>query len=272
MISYDYNALGLLPENMTVYVATSPAPADWTVIGQHQGITQTPSATRVNYLFNNSTDGVYYIVVKAGSVRGSNGVTFDNLNITSTVNVTLNAGSHGSVNPTGTVTVGSGSDFTFCITPDAGYHVASISVNGTQVEGEDQNNSSVYFYTLYNVTTNSLVDITFAASNVVVSKYVNGNTPFGQFVPAAPETLPYGGNTTLTFNVNPHYHLSSLLLSDYAYTGNNTLANATNILANTTRTGDTYTYDLTNIYHNKSVWLRSESTLWVSSTRFMDTV
>lgn len=253
MISYDYNALGLLPENMTVYIATSPAPADWTVIGQYQGITQTPSATRVNYLFNNSTDGVYYIVVKAGSVRGSNGVTFDNLNITSTVNVTLNAGSHGSVNPTGTVTVGSGSDFTFCITPDPGYHVASISVNGTQVQGEDQNNSSVYFYTLYNVTMNSLVDITFTPSSVIVSKYVNTNTPFGQFVPAAPETLPYGGNTTLTFNVNPHHHLSSLLLSDYAYTGNNTLANATNILANTTRTGDTYTYELNNIYHNKSV-------------------
>ena len=91
VISYDYNALGLQPENMTVYIATSPAPADWTVINQHQGFTHTAAANHVDYIFNNNASGVYYVVVKAASPRGSDGVTFDNLSIAPAVNVTINA-------------------------------------------------------------------------------------------------------------------------------------------------------------------------------------
>lgn len=253
VISYDYNALGVLPENMTVYMATSPAPADWTVINQHQNFTHTAIDNHVDYIFNNDASGVYYIVVKAASVRGSVGMTFDNLNIAPAVNVTVNTGANGTSIPNGTVTVASGSDYTVHFLPNAGYHVASISVDGVQVMGEDNSNGNVYDYTLHNVTANTTVYATFTASNVIVSKYVNTNTPFGQFVPAAPETLPYGGNTTLTFNVNPHYHLSSLLVSNYEYNGSNTLAGAVDVLPNATRTGDTYTYDLTNVYHNTSV-------------------
>ena len=253
VISYDYNALGLLPENMTVYVASSPAPADWTVINQHQGFTHTASDKHVNYVFNNSVSGVYYIVVKAASVRGSMGMTFDNLNIAPAVTVTVSTGANGTSIPNGTATVASGSDYTVHFLPAVGYHVASISVDGVQVMGEDNSNGNVFDYTLYNVTANTTVYATFAPSNVIVSKYVNSNTPFGQFVPAAPETLPYGGNTTLTFNANAHYHLSSLLVSNYEYNGNNTLAGAVDVLPNVTRTGNTYTYDLTNIYHNTSV-------------------
>lgn len=253
VISYDYNALGVLPENMTVYVATSPAPADWTVINQHQNFTHTAIDNHVDYIFNNDASGVYYIVVKAASVRGSMGMTFDNLNIAPAITVTVNTGANGTSIPNGTVTVASGSDYTVHFLPAVGYHVASISVDGVQVMGEDNSNGNVFDYTLNNVTANTTVYATFTATNVIVSKYVNSNTPFGQFVPAAPETLPYGGNTTLTFNVNAHYHLSSLLVSNYEYNGNNTLAGAVDVLPNVTRTGNTYTYDLTNVYHNTSV-------------------
>lgn len=254
VISYDYNALGVLPENMTVYVASSPSPIDWTVINQHMGFTQTPSATHVDYIFNNDASGVYYIVVKAGSVRGSNGMTFDNLNIAPAVNVTVNTGANGTAIPYGNVTVASGSDYTIHILPNVGYHVASILVNGIQVMGEDLTNANVFDYTLHNITAaNTTVYVNFTANNVVVSKYVNSTVPFGHFVPATPETVPYGGSTTLTFVADNHYHLSSLLVSDYEYAGDNTLTNAVDVLPYATRTGNTYTYALNNIYHNKSV-------------------
>ena len=253
VISYDYNALGVLPENMTVYVASSPAPADWTVINQHQGFTHTAADKHVDYIFNNDASGVYYIVVKAASVRGSYGMTFDNLNIAPAVTVTVNTGANGTSIPNGAVTVASGSDYTVHFLPTVGYHVASISVDGVQVMGEDNSNSNVFDYTLHNVTANTTVYATFTATNIVVKKYVNTTMPFGHFVPATPETVPYGGNATLTFNVDNHYHLSSLLVSDYEYEGNNTLANAMDVLPAATRTGNTYTYTLNNLYHNKYV-------------------
>ena len=252
VISYDYNALGLLPENMTVYVATSPAPADWTVINQHQGFTHSAFDNHVEYLFNNTVSGIYYIVVKAASVRGSNGMTFDNLNIAPAVNVTVNTGAHGTSTPNGTVAVASGSNFTIHILPDAGYHVATISVNGTQVVGEDQSNSNLYDYTLSNVTEATTVNVTFAPSVMTVNKYVYASTPFGYFVPAAPQVVAYGGNATITVEATPHYHLSGLYVSNYEYYGGN-LAGAENVLANTVRTNDTYTYQMNNICHNKSV-------------------
>lgn len=252
MISYDYNALGVLPENMTVYVATSPAPADWTVIAQHQGFTHTAIDNHVDYIFNNAVSGVYYIVVKAASVRGSIGMTFDNLNIAPTVNVTVNTGANGTSMPNGTVSVASGSDFTIHIMPNSGYHVGSISVNGTQVMGEDLTNGNVYDFTLNNVTAATTVDVTFTPSVMTVSKYVNAATPFGHFVPAAPQVVAYGGDATITVVADPHHHLTGLYVSNFEYNGGN-LDGAVDVLANTVRTNNTYTYQMNGIYHNKSV-------------------
>lgn len=252
VISYDYNALGLLPENMTVYVATSPAPADWTVIAQHEGFTHTAIDNHVDYIFNNAVSGVYYIVVKAASVRGSNGMTFDNLNIAPAVNVTINAGANGTTTPNGNVTVASGSDLTIHILPNTGYHVASISVNGTQVMGGDLTNANVFDYTLTNVTEATTVDVTFAPAIMTVNKYVYAATPFGHFVPAGPQTVVYGGDATINVVADPHYHLTGLYVSNYDYFGGN-LEGAVDVTANTTQTGNTYTYQMNNIYHNKSV-------------------
>lgn len=252
MISYDYNALGLLPENMTVYVATSPAPADWTVIEQHQGFVHTAIDNHVDYIFNNTVSGVYYIVVKAASPRGSVGMTFDNLRIAPTVNVTVNTDANGTSVPNGNVTVASGSDLTIHLLPNTGYHVASISVNGTQVMGEDVTNGNVFDFTLTNVTAATTVDVTFAPSLMTVRKYVSDATPFGHFVPVTPQVVAYGGDATITVVADPHYHMTGLYVSNYEYNGGN-LAGAVDVLGNTVRTNNTYTYQMNNIYHDKSV-------------------
>ena len=252
MISYDYNALGLLPENMTVYVATSPAPADWTVIEQHQGFVHTAIDNHVDYIFNNTVSGVYYIVVKAASPRGSVGMTFDNLRIAPTVNVTVNTDANGTSVPNGNVTVASGSDLTIHLLPNTGYHVASISVNGTQVMGEDVTNGNVFDFTLANVTAATTVDVTFAPSLMTVRKYVSDATPFGHFVPVTPQVVAYGGDATITVVADPHYHMTGLYVSNYEYNGGN-LTGAVDVLGNTVRTNNTYTYQMNNIYHDKSV-------------------
>ncbi len=48
-------------------------------------------------------------------------------------NVTLSAGDNGTVLPNGTITVTEGSNLTFTVTPDSGYQVAAVRVNGTDL-------------------------------------------------------------------------------------------------------------------------------------------
>jgi hypothetical protein len=50
-----------------------------------------------------------------------------------TFEIAASAGAGGSINPVGTVSVSYGSDQAFTITPDAGYQVADVLVDGTSV-------------------------------------------------------------------------------------------------------------------------------------------
>jgi len=62
--------------------------------------------------------------------------------------ITASAGPNGSITPSGTVNVDYGNDRQFVITPDAGYYVDSLIVDGVPVD-------STFTYTFANVTTNS---------------------------------------------------------------------------------------------------------------------
>lgn len=244
MISYDYNALDVLPENLVVYVGTSDQPADWTVIGQHNNFTRSNNAYHVDYAFNNAQDGIYYIIVKAASVRGSMGVTFDNLNIAPSYAVTITTGNNGTANPTGTVTVPAGGDLNINILPNAGYHVASIIVNGQVVAGEDSHNASVYPFTLENVAANTDVNVAFTANAVTVYKSVANH---GHFVPATPDAVAYGAAHTVTAVADPHYHLNALTVANY---DGGIGVNVTNdVVAN----GTMYTYTFDHVYVDKYV-------------------
>lgn len=244
MISYDYNALDVLPENLVVYIGTSDQPADWTPIGQYNNFTHNNNAYHVDYNFNNTTSGVYYIIVKAASVRGSMGVTFDNLNISSALTVNITTDANGTTNPNGEVTVAAGNDLNINIYPNAGYHVASITVDGQVVAGEDAMNAMVYPFTLENITSNTNVNVAFAENTVKVVK-IAGN--HGQFVPATTDNVAYGAAHTVTAVADPHYHLNALTVANY---DGGIGVNVTNdVVAN----GTMYTYTFDHVYVDKYV-------------------
>lgn len=244
MISYDYNALDVLPENLVVYIGTSDQPADWTPIGQHNNFTHSNNAYHVDYNFNNTESGVYFIIVKAASVRGSMGVTFDNLNISSALTVNITTDANGTTNPNGEVTVAAGNDLNINIYPNAGYHVASITVDGQVVAGEDAMNAMVYPFTLENITSNTNVNVAFAENTVKVVK-IAGN--HGQFVPATTDNVAYGAAHTVTAVADPHYHLNALTVANY---DGGIGVNVTNdVVAN----GTMYTYTFDHVYVDKYV-------------------
>jgi parallel beta-helix repeat protein len=76
---------------------------------------------------------------------------------TPTYTITASAGSNGSISPTGPVTVNQGANQTFTITPNSGYSVSSVTVDGTNV-------GAVSTYTFSNVQANHTISATFSTT------------------------------------------------------------------------------------------------------------
>ena len=70
-------------------------------------------------------------------------------------------GANGTISPSGSVSVNKGDDKEFTITPSEGYVIASLKVDGTEVE----NPSNTYTFT--NVTSNHTIDVSFKEQAVV---------------------------------------------------------------------------------------------------------
>lgn len=77
--------------------------------------------------------------------------------------ITATAGEGGKIAPTGTTKVYKGTSKAFTITPNAGYHVDSLTVDGTAV-------NVVTEYTFSDVTANHTIAVTFAKDAVTVAK------------------------------------------------------------------------------------------------------
>jgi len=102
-----------------------------------------------------STEGV--CVVSCKVTDGKGGEDSDSVNISvggNNYTITASAGSHGSISPSGGVTVNQGSDESFTITPDTGYSIADVLVDGSSV-------GAVSSYTFTNVTQDHTIYATF---------------------------------------------------------------------------------------------------------------
>jgi len=113
--------------------------------------------------------------------------------------ITATAGNGGSITPSGSISVKAGSDKTFTITPDTGYKIADVLVNGVSV-------GAVSSYTLENISKDSTIKAQFAligssaftdvpagswyyeAVNFVVQRGLFNGTSDTTFEPSTPVT------------------------------------------------------------------------------------
>ena len=102
------------------------------------------------------TSGVATITVKytEGDITKNDTVEVTVTSTTKTYIITASAGSHGSISPSGSVTVNQGSDKLFTITPNTGYSIADVLVDGSSV-------GAVTSYTFTNVTEDHTISATF---------------------------------------------------------------------------------------------------------------
>lgn len=136
--------------------------------------------------------------------------------------VTVNAGAHGAIAPA-TATFAYGATPTFTITPDAGYNIVDVTVDGASV-------GAVATYTFMPLDGDHTIAATFAADVYTIAATAGNG---GTITPAGNTTVAYNGNQTYTISANNGYHVSDVFVDGASvgavttYTFNGVMANHT---------------------------------------------
>lgn len=140
-----------------------------------------------------------------------------------TYTITASAGANGVISPEGTATVTSGASKAFIITPNTGYKVSSVIVDGASV-------GAVTSYTFSNVTANHTISATFTASITNYTITASAGTG-GTISPSASVTVSKGTNQTFRMTPKTGYRVSKVLVDGRSvgalssYTFSNVAAN-----------------------------------------------
>lgn len=189
--------------------------SSWTVLGT--------VATNVTTTTNSGlTAGTaYYYRVRAYDSTNYSG--YSNTANQTIRTITATAGANGAITPTGTVGVANGSNQTFTITPNSGYKIATVTVNG----GAAATNPT---YTFTNVTSNQTISATFTANTFTITASAGSN---GTISPSGAVAVNGGANQVFTMTPNTGYYLSTLAVdgasvaTSSTYTFSNVIANHT---------------------------------------------
>lgn len=177
IITYSLSKAGKCSVPLYISEYVEPLPNTYTIMataGPNGSITPSGSVS-VNHGDNQSFTiipatnyQVADVMVDGSSVGAVTSYTFTNvisdhtitasfsINTPNTYTITASAGANGSITPSGSVTVTHGESQAFTITPDTGYHVADVVVDGSSV-------GAVSSYT-FNVTSDHTINATFAVN------------------------------------------------------------------------------------------------------------
>ncbi|MCL2290076.1 MAG: Ig-like domain-containing protein, partial [Bacteroidetes bacterium] len=113
-------------------------------------------------------------------------------------------GGNGSINPSGNVPVTWGNDQKFTFTPDTGYEISQVLVNGV-------NNTAAVAageYTFVNVTANHTISVSFIIKTytITVTQGTNGTVTPGT------ATVNHGATPMYTITPDPGYHITAILV------------------------------------------------------------
>ena len=142
--------------------------------------------------------------------------------VINTYTITATSGANGTVTPAGTTTVSYGGSQVYAITPNTGYHIAGVLVDGIS-------NGTISGYTFTNVAANHTISATFAINQYTINATAGSN---GSITPGN-MTVNYGGSQAYTITPNTGYHIAGVLVDGISngtisgYTFTNVVANHT---------------------------------------------
>ena len=202
--------------------AISPSSAVVVSRGMSQTFTVTPAA-------NYTIADVLVDAVSAGPVAT---YTFSNVAsnhslsasfnaVTLSYTITASAGTNGAISPAGTVSVSQGASQAFTITPNTGYKVLDVLVDGASV-------GAVTSYTFASITAAHDISATFAANTYTITASAGTN---GAISPSGSVTVSQGASQAFTIKPSGSYTVSNVVV-DGASVGAVTSYTFSNVQAN----------------------------------------
>ncbi|HXS82443.1 MAG TPA: hypothetical protein VN896_06935, partial [Methylomirabilota bacterium] len=192
--------------------------------GSNQSFTITPNAGFT--IANVTVDGVGQGAISTftfNNVTATHTISATFQAVTTTFTINASAGSGGSISPTGAVTVNSGANQTFTITPNAGFHVQNVVVDGSSVGAQTS-------FTFNNVTANHTISASFAINTFTITATAGAG---GIISPSGGVTVNSGANQQFTISPAAGFHIFSVVVDGVAqaaattFTFNNVTANHT---------------------------------------------
>ena len=141
----------------------------------------------------------------------------------SRLTITATAGANGTISPSGVVQIVRGNNQSFTITPNTGYHVGDVVVDGSSV-------GAVTSYNFTNVTSGHTISASFAVNTYTITATTGVN---GSITPPGSVTVNHGSNQSFTIEGNPGYHAADVL-ADGSSVGAVSSYDFTNVTANHT--------------------------------------
>ena len=111
----------------------------------------------------------------------------------------MTPGDHGGITP-GSGSVDYGASPTYTVTPDPGYHVVDVLVDGSSV-------GAVTSHTFTNVTASHTLSASFAIDSFAITTTAGAN---GGITPAGPVTVSYGDDLTFSFLPDASYRVGDV--------------------------------------------------------------
>jgi hypothetical protein len=216
------NSDSTIPGNGSITVNGNPPPA---TVNAGDSITYTITA--------NPGWMVYSVLVDGVQKGGISSYTFTNVQASHTIEayvkpityaVTASAGSGGTISPAGTSTFAIHDNPIYAITPNAGYSVADVTVDGVS-------KGAITSYTFTDIQANHTISATFSANTgITITASAIGN---GSISPSGNVSVNAGAKQKFTFMPDPGYRVadvqvdSSSLGAPTSYTFYNVQANHT---------------------------------------------
>ncbi len=155
----------------------------------------------------------------------ANGYTFENVTQNHTIKLVCTANSYsitascsvgGSISPSGHITITEGLSQTFTFSPNEGYYLSGVTVDGTALDATALADALANGYTFQNVSQNHEIEATFAIQTFTITASKSGS---GTISPIGAKTLNYGGMQKYTFTPNEGQKVVSIIIDGEELTG-----------------------------------------------------
>ena len=236
VLAYTFNNV---LENHSISAVFTPI--TYSIIsGSGQGGSINPSGTiTVNYGTNRTfsitpNEGYRILEVRADNISlgAVSNYTFNNITSDHTIsatftpitfNITSNADANGSINPLGGTTRNYGSNQVYTITPNIGYEIKDVKVDGISI-------GTVSVYTFNNIKSNHTIKAEFSVKKYTLTSSSNAG---GTIIPSGEITVEHGNSQTYNLSPDKGYRISDIRINnvsavpDSAFTLNNISDNYT---------------------------------------------